>query len=91
MELNEIDPIGLIRDSYAIDGITIEECRSIFLDWAIKLHQEIDSREAIEILVAQYVKSNPDHPMNSVLLDGQGSSLKTGRRGGWSARVSGMS
>jgi len=30
-----IDPRGLIFESYRIDGITIEECRMIFLDWAL--------------------------------------------------------
>lgn len=91
MKLNDIDPIGLIRDSYAIDGIKLEECRSVFLDWAIKLPQDMDSRTAIEILVAQYAKDNPNHPMSSVLLDGQGRALKTGRRGGRNARISGTS
>ena len=31
----DLDPMGLIRESYRIDGIGVAECRSIFLDWAI--------------------------------------------------------
>ncbi len=34
MELSEADPKGLVRESYAIEGITAGECRSIFMDWA---------------------------------------------------------
>ncbi len=37
MELNLADPKGLVRESYAIEGITPGECRSIFLDWALSL------------------------------------------------------
>ena len=36
MELAEADPKGLVRESYQIDGITVGECRSIFLDWALR-------------------------------------------------------
>ena len=32
-----IDPRGMIFESYRIDGITIEECRMIFLDWHLKV------------------------------------------------------
>ena len=42
MTLDEIDRTGLIREAYAIEGIGPEECRSIFLDWAIKLPGEAD-------------------------------------------------
>ena len=37
IELAEADPKGLVRESYNIDGITLGECRSIFLDWALSL------------------------------------------------------
>jgi hypothetical protein len=32
--LKEADPKGLVRESYRIEGITLGECRSIFVDWA---------------------------------------------------------
>ena len=37
MQLTEADPKGLVRESYAIEGISPGECRSIFLDWALSL------------------------------------------------------
>ena len=38
MQLDQADPKGLVRESYAIEGISAGECRSIFIDWArIKL------------------------------------------------------
>ena len=39
-----LDPKGLIREAYRIDGITAGECRSIFLDWALSLPDGQDSR-----------------------------------------------
>jgi hypothetical protein len=37
LRLDEADPKGLIRESYAIEGISDAECRSIFMDWAMSL------------------------------------------------------
>ena len=34
---DENDPKGLIFEAYRIDGITLPECRTIFLDWALSL------------------------------------------------------
>ena len=36
-ERDPLDPKGLIRESYRIEGITEGECRSVFLDWALSL------------------------------------------------------
>ena len=46
MELAKADPKGLVRESYNIDGITLGECRSIFLDWALSLILGQDVAEA---------------------------------------------
>jgi hypothetical protein len=35
----EIDPRGMIYESYRIEGISLEECRMIFLDWAMNTPQ----------------------------------------------------
>lgn len=83
---NEIDPRGLIRESYRIDGITIEECRSIFLDWAISVPVGEDSRAHVEKLIARYGEEEPEHPMTSVLQDALKPAARTGRRGGAKAR-----
>ena len=42
MTLDDVDKTGLIRESFRIDRISAAECRSIFLDWAIKLPAETD-------------------------------------------------
>ena len=54
MELSLADPKGLIRESYAIEGISAPECRSIFFDWALSLAGGTDEREAIRVLLAHY-------------------------------------
>ena len=89
MTLDDIDKTGLILESYRIDGIEISQCRSIFLDWALKLPESFDQTAAIEMLIETYARNAPDHPMNSVLSDGLGSAARTGRRGGRRARVPG--
>lgn len=86
MELDQIDKIGLIKESYRIEGISEPECRSIFLDWALKLPIELDERAAIEALLAAY-GSDTDHPMTGVLKAGLDRPTHTKRRGGRKARV----
>ncbi len=74
------DPKGLIHEAYRIDGISPEECRSIFLDWALSFSG--DTRAAIPRLL----DGRPDHPMTAVLRAALDESPK-GRRGGRAARV----
>lgn len=81
-----IDPKGLIRESFRIDGITDGECRSIFVDWALSV-SGADPREAISALLARYADAPAAHPMLAVLRAGLDASPKGGRRGGRAARV----
>lgn len=76
------DPRGLIRESYRIDGITLEECRSIFLDWAISVPLGEESTSHVEALLARYADDAPDHPMTRVLREALAPAARTGRRGG---------
>ena len=78
-----LDPIGLIREAYAIDGITASECRSIFLDWALR--QADDPRDAIRALLDRH--GDAAHPMTGVLTEGLGLQRATGRRGGRRGRL----
>ncbi|KIN66424.1 hypothetical protein Z946_439 [Sulfitobacter noctilucicola] len=80
------DPKGLVFESYRIDGITKEECRTIFLDWALSLPMERDTATAIRALLAQYKGPHPDHPMTKVLGEGLTSMAAPRRRGGWRSR-----
>jgi hypothetical protein len=82
MELKVADPKGLVRESYAIEGITGGECRSIFLDWALSLAPGTDTAEALRALLATYAAVHPGHPMNPVLEAGLGAAPQAMRRGG---------
>ncbi|MBD3677050.1 MAG: hypothetical protein HUJ27_01455 [Rhodobacteraceae bacterium] len=86
---DQIDKTGLIREAYQIDGIGAAECRSIFLDWAIKLPADIAPREAIQILLDRYAQDAPDHPMTQVLNAGLAEEAAPRRRGGRRARLDG--
>lgn len=77
-----LDPKGLIAESYKIDGITLGECRSIFLDWALNL--EGDSAVALPVLLERHGAEG--HPMTEVLREGLAASQKPRRRGGWRTR-----
>lgn len=83
-----LDPGGLIRESYRIEGLDLQQARSIFLDWAIKLDATLEPAIAIRRLLALYsAKVHDDHPMTLVLRDGLGRlSGPQGRRGGSRAR-----
>lgn len=80
------DPKALIFESYRIEGITLEQCRSIFLDWALSLPVETDNQAAIAVLLARYGESAPEHPMTKVLSEGQAQMQAPRRRGGWRSR-----
>lgn len=87
MHWTDADPKGLIRESYAIDGITAGECRSIFLDWALSLPVAADVPAAAAALIAHYAKGLPDHPMSGVLHEGLILPDHPKRRGGRAARI----
>ncbi|MEM5469338.1 hypothetical protein [Celeribacter marinus] len=84
----DLDPGGLIRESYRIEGLSLSEARSIFLDWAIKLDPKLEPSIAIRRLLAVYGgRGMADHPMTLVLTDGLGKLHgPQGRRGGSRAR-----
>ena len=63
MRLDEADPKGLVRESYRIEGISLGECRSILVDWALSLPLDAPMKEAIRVVMAEYATAAPDHPM----------------------------
>ena len=81
--MDDPDPRGLIREAYRMD-IGEEECRSIFLDWALGAGA---GKPEIERLLE--VHGAPDHPMTAVLKAGLDAPARTGRRGGWRSRRNG--
>lgn len=88
LQKDEADPKGLIRESYAIAGITEAECKSIFLDWALSV-QGADPREAIRALLVHYGEGAPDHPMTKILTAGLLAPDRPQRRGGRLGRQAG--
>ena len=80
------DPKALISEAYNIVGITIGECRSIFLDWALSVPLELDTQEVIGALLEQYKGSKPEHPMTQTLQEGLTMLATPHRRGGWRSR-----
>jgi hypothetical protein len=87
VKLEVADPKGLVRESYAIEGITLGECRSIFMDWALSLQAGQSVPDALRALIAHYGLAAPDHPMSGVLAEGLAAPEQTGRRGGREARM----
>ena len=82
---DNLDPKGLIREAYAIDGITAGECRSIFLDWALSVPQDADHPALIAGLLQRYGLAG--HPMTETLSAGLGTAGAPKRRGGRAGRV----
>ncbi|WP_338050032.1 hypothetical protein [Pseudooceanicola aestuarii] len=87
MKGDAIDPKALIREAYAIEGISDDECRSILVDWALSLPEGISQRAALETLVDRHGTTAPDHPMTALLRAGMEAPTNLGRRGGRNARL----
>lgn len=83
---DEVDPKGLVREAYRIEGITLGECRSIFMDWALSVSAD-DHRRLIATLLARYEPGAETHPMTEVLRAGMKAPPQARRRGGRAARV----
>lgn len=79
------DPKGLIFEAYRIEGISLQECRTIFLDWALSLPDDQSQTVALQTLVARY-GDRPNHPMTEVLEEGMASIATPRRRGGGRGR-----
>lgn len=87
MDLDKADPKGLVRESYRIDGITLAECRSVFLDWALSLPAGQSPGPALTVLMQTYGAKAPGHPMTQVLHEGAAPAAPPARRGGHAGRV----
>jgi hypothetical protein len=87
VRLEEADPKGLVRESYAIEGISAGECRSIFMDWALSVPLSVDTLGALRALLAHYSIDRPDHPMSGVLTAALTPAAAPRRRGGRASRV----
>lgn len=85
--LAEADPKGLIRESYAIEGISDGECRSIFMDWALSLPAGACIDAPLQRLIAHYARPHPDHPMSAILMAALAPADGPRRRGGHVGRV----
>lgn len=86
MKGDRLDPKGLIREAYRIEGITASQCRAIFLDWALSHPAEPDMPALLNALLVLYQDSNPQHPMSEVLRQGLEKISAPKRRGGWRSR-----
>lgn len=79
------DPKGLVREAYAIEGITEPECRSIFFDWALSLPPDADPRPHALALLDRHGAEG--HPMTSVLRAALVAPEAPRRRGGRYGRL----
>ena len=80
------DPKALIRESFNIEDIKIEECRSIFLDWALSLPNDVDAKKIIPLLLKKY-NDKKEHPMLLTLREGLITTVSPTRRGGRRGRL----
>ena len=87
MPKDDLDPKGLIREAYRIEGITEGECRSIFLDWALGVPAGADTAPLIRGLLERH--GDDGHPMTGVLQAGLDQAGPPKRRGGWRSRSRG--
>lgn len=84
------DPRSLIFEAYRIDGLTAEDARTIFLDWALGLPAGTDAANAARALRKHHGHQPEDHPMSVLLAEAAAapSGGRGRRRGGPSGRRS---
>lgn len=88
-ESDTIDPKGLIRESFRIEGISDGECRSILVDWALSLAPDTAPAAAMAALLDRHAP-DPAHPMARLLAEGRdGTASPPKRKGGSRARIRG--
>ncbi len=80
------DPKGLIAESFEIEGVGLAECRTIFLDWAMSLPEELKPAQAARRMISRHQGKPRDHPMQEVLREALREGGRPVRRGGWKAR-----
>ena len=82
-QTSEWDHRGLIADALAMEGLSVEENRAIFFDWAFGLPDPEKAAEAAKaLLVLHRTEENADHAMIRLLEDGAaGSAVARGRTG----------
>lgn len=82
------DPKGLIREAFVIEGITAPECRSIFLDWALGVPADRDTRGEVRALISHYGQATTaSHPMMLTLQAALQAAPEPRRRGGRQGRM----
>lgn len=81
-DTHPMDPRGLIREAYRMEGLSKADCRSIFLDWALGLQDPSKGAEAAGTLLAFYADQPADHPMSQVLREGSERMTPRTRRAG---------
>lgn len=79
-ERDPLDPKGLIREAYRMEGLGPAECRSIFLDWALSLGDG-EAETALPLLLERFGAVAPAHPMTAVLTEGLTPPRPVGARG----------
>ena len=87
MKGDTLDPRGLIKEAYRMDGITAEECRTIFLDWALGQPLDQDTKAIVQQVLTQYADQPADHPMTQTLVAALRDAGPARRRGGRAGRL----
>ena len=84
----ECDPRGLIYEAYRME-VDEQECRSIFLDWALGTELGAVMPTMLEELLAEYAVDAPDHSMTAVLREGLQKANRPAVRRGRRSRTTG--
>lgn len=83
---DKFDPTGVIAEAFRIDNITASECRSIFLDWALKVPIDADNQAWVQELLIRHAHQPQDHPMIETLRAALQQATTPKRRGGRAGR-----
>ncbi len=69
-EVEVADPRGLFRDGFAMENLSDSECRTIFLEWAMTLRDDVDMVHSLGVLHAHYQSEYSEHYLFKLITEG---------------------
>lgn len=66
MNIEQADPQKTITKAYQMKNLSSEDCRTVFMVWALSVDGD-DIRHHAKTLLNKYAKGQPSHPLTELL------------------------
>jgi len=66
VDLKQADPKNTFGKAYSMPDLTVEECRTVFLEWVISIEGE-NSASYVTAVLEEFSPAYPTHPLTQLL------------------------